>query len=275
MRVFLNERPVEIPQGTRLFRLRADHKPDADLTIVNGFPAAEDRPLADGDSVVFIRRGETPAESELEALLVARHSPGVHQRLKQSVVGVAGLGGLGSTVAAALARVGIGRLILADPDVVEPSNLNRQYYFIDQIGLPKVRALSDTLRRINPYVEIEAHQILLDEESVPGVFKGAPVIVEAFDGAGAKAMLIETVHARMPGTAVIAASGVAGYGGNEDIHTRNCGNLFICGDEKTEARPGTGLMAPKVGVVAHLQANQVMEILLEGNARREEKHPDP
>ena len=101
------------------------------------------------------------------------------------------------------------------------------------------------------------------------------MIVEAFDGAEAKAMLIETVHAHMPGTAVVAASGVAGYGGNETIHTRRWGNLFICGDEKTEARPGTGLMAPKVGVVAHLQANQVMEILLEGTAQWEEKHSNP
>jgi sulfur carrier protein ThiS adenylyltransferase len=271
MRVLLNERPLEIADGTSLFALRAARKPDADLSIVNGFPVDEDRPLEPGDSVVFIRKGETPERSEMEALLAARHSPGVHARLKQSTVGIAGLGGLGSAVAVALARVGTGRLILADYDVVEPSNLNRQYYFIDQIGMPKVRALSETLARVNPYVEIDSHEVRLDETSIPRVFARAQVIVEAFDRAEAKAMLIETVLERMPRTAVVAASGVAGYGANETLHTRRSGNLFICGDETTEAAPGTGLMAPRVGIAAHMQANQVMEILLRESETRDRR----
>ncbi|MCK4548105.1 MAG: sulfur carrier protein ThiS adenylyltransferase ThiF [Candidatus Eisenbacteria sp.] len=268
MRILLNERPREIPDGSTLFELRDKHKPGADVVILNGFPLEEDRILAPGDSVVFIRRGEIPGESEMEALLAARHSPGIHKKLKESAVGIAGLGGLGSAVATALARVGIGRLILADFDVVEPSNLNRQHYFIDQIGVPKVRAISETLGRINPYVSIETHEIRLDEESIPRVFAGAQVVVEAFDRAEAKAMLIETVLERMPDAFVVAASGVAGYGENEAIHTHRSGNLIICGDEKTAAAPGMGLMAPRVGVVAHLQANLVMEILLNDHSKR-------
>jgi sulfur carrier protein ThiS adenylyltransferase len=262
MQILLNERPQEIPEGTTLYDLRARFKPEADVIILNGFPVEEDRVLAAGDAVVFIRRGEIPDETELEALLVSRHSPGVHEKLKKGIVGIAGLGGLGSTVAVALARVGIGRLILADFDVVEPSNLNRQHYFVDQIGVPKVQAISDTLRRINPYVKTETHQIQLDPESIPAVFADARVIVEAFDRAEAKVMIIEAVLETMPGTFIVAASGVAGYGGNEAIHTRRSGRLIICGDEETEAAPGMGLMAPRVGVVAHLQANLVMEILL-------------
>jgi sulfur carrier protein ThiS adenylyltransferase len=262
MRILLNERPIDVPEGTTLSGLRALHKPDADLTILNGFPVEEDRTVSSGNCVVFLRRGEMPSESELEALLVSRHSPGVHAALKRSTVGIAGLGGLGSAVAVALARVGIGTLILADFDVVEPSNLNRQHYFIDQIGMPKVRALSETLSRINPYVAIVGHEIRLDETSALDVFRGADVVVEAFDDAGAKTMLVETLLERLPAVSVVAASGVAGYGANDTIHTRRSGNLFICGDEETEAAPGTGLMAPRVGVVAHLQANQVMEILL-------------
>ena len=140
MRVLLNERPCDVPAGTTLYDLRDARKPGADLAIVNGFPAAEDQPLEDGDAVVFIRRGEVPDRGELEALLAARHSPGAHAKLRRSVVGIAGLGGLGSAVAVALARVGVGRLILADFDVVEPSNLNRQQYFVDQIGMPKSAA---------------------------------------------------------------------------------------------------------------------------------------
>ncbi len=262
MRILLNERPIDVREGTTLSGLRARHKPDADLTILNGFPVEEDRVLSSGDCVVFIRRGEIPSESELEALLVSRHSPGIHATLKRGAVGIAGLGGLGSAVAVALTRAGIGTLILADFDVVEPSNLNRQHYFIDQIGMPKVRALSETLSRVNPYVDVVGHEIRLDETSVPEVFRGAGVIVEAFDDAGAKTMLVETVLERLPAVTIVAASGVAGYGANDAIHTRRSGNLFICGDERTEAAPGTGLMAPRVGVVAHLQANQVMEILL-------------
>ena len=77
--------------------------------------------------------------------MAARHTPGVHKKIKGAVVGIAGLGGLGSAIAVALARIGVGRLILADFDVVEPSNLNRQQYFIDQLGQTKAEALEANL----------------------------------------------------------------------------------------------------------------------------------
>ncbi len=132
------------------------YKAGADVLILNGFPAPADTALSDGDELFLIRRGEVPTEEELEYLMAARHTPGVHARLKRAVVGIAGVGGLGSSVAVALARVGVGRLMIADFDVVEPSNLNRQQYFIDQIGSYKVEALASNLRRINPYVTVEA-----------------------------------------------------------------------------------------------------------------------
>jgi len=262
MHILLNERSLEVSDETTLHALRSDHKPEADVMILNGFPVEDDRVLSPGDAVVLIRRGEVPGRDELEALMAARHSPGVHSRLVRSAVGIAGLGGLGSAVALALARVGVGRLVLADFDVVEPSNLNRQQYFVDQIGKPKVVALSETLARVNPFSRIDAHRIRLNERSIPEVFRDVQVVVEALDRAEEKAMLIEAVHETLPEVAIVAASGVAGYGENNAIHTRRSGRLFICGDEKTEARPGVGLMAPRVGAVAHLQANQVMEILL-------------
>ena len=84
--------------------------------------------------------------------MASRHTPGVHALLKQACVGIAGVGGLGSAVAVSLARIGVGKLIIADFDVVEPSNLNRQQYFVDQLGYFKVDALTENLRRINPYV---------------------------------------------------------------------------------------------------------------------------
>jgi sulfur carrier protein ThiS adenylyltransferase len=263
MNIWLNEQPHQLPQGTTLWQLRATHKPEADVLIVNGHPAAQDRPLADGDRVVLIRRGERPSPEELEALLTARHTPGVHQRLKRAAVGIAGVGGLGSPVAIALARSGIGTLVLADFDLVEPSNLNRQQYFVDQIGLPKVEALAATLARIHPGVVIETHALRLTRDNIPALFAAVDVMVEAFDDPAAKAMLTETWLQHFPARPLVAASGVAGCGPANSIVTRRAlGNLYLVGDGETAAAPGTGLMAPRVGVAAHHQANAVLQLLL-------------
>ena len=97
MNVFVNEKPVNIPDGMTLFALRDSRKPDADILIVNGFPydRKEDCPLEERDQVVLIKRGEIPDAAELEALMVSRHTPGVHQKMKRATVGIAGAGGLG------------------------------------------------------------------------------------------------------------------------------------------------------------------------------------
>jgi sulfur carrier protein ThiS adenylyltransferase len=195
--------------------------------------------------------------------MAARHTPGVHRRLKDATVGIAGAGGLGSSVAVALARAGVGRLIIADFDVVEPSNLNRQQYFIDQIGFTKVEALTSNLHRINPYITVEPHAVFLDPSNIPAVFDGCTVIVEAFDRADMKAMLVDTVLDRMSGVIVIAASGLAGFGPNNTIITRRISaRLYLTGDGTSEAEPGNGLMAPRVGIAAHHQANQVLRCIL-------------
>ncbi len=262
MQIRLNEKSTEVESGISLFELVRQHKPDADVIIWNGYPVSQDRPLSPGDRVVLIKRGEAPSRDELEALLVARHTPGIQARLKASCVGVAGLGGLGSVVAVSLARVGIGKLILADFDVVEPSNLNRQQYFIDQIGQYKADATRANLARINPFVGVVAHRVRVTPDNVVELFGEADVIVEAFDRAERKVMLAESVLTQMPGKPLILGSGVAGYGRSNWIQTRQEGDLYICGDEVSEARPGRGLIAPRVGIAANHQANQVLEILL-------------
>ncbi|MBE0618230.1 MAG: sulfur carrier protein ThiS adenylyltransferase ThiF [Proteobacteria bacterium] len=263
MRIRVNERESEWPAGTTVDRVRSAAKPAADVWICNGFPATPETVLQDGDEVVLIRRGEVPGPDELEALLVARHSPGVHRAVKSAKVGVAGLGGLGSQVAIALARTGFGALVLADFDVVEPSNLNRQQYFVDQLGQPKAKALTETLSRINPYVHPVARQVRLTSENIPEVFTGCRVLVEAFDRADQKAMLVETALRLLPETWVVAASGLAGYGSADSIRSHRLGpRLFVVGDLEAEARPGTGLMAPRVGVAAHAQANLALRIVL-------------
>ena len=184
-------------------------------------------------------------------------------RLKAATVGIAGAGGLGSAVAVALARVGVGRLVIADFDVVEPSNLNRQQYFIDQIGLPKVEALAANLQRTNPYVAVEPHPVRLDPENVPVIFAGCSIVVEAFDRADMKAMLVDTVLTQMQGVTVVAASGLAGYGPNNAITTRKItSRLYLIGDGTSEAQPGQGLMAPRVAIAAGHQANLVVRLIL-------------
>lgn len=263
MLIRLNEQETEIPDGLTLADVAALHRPGADVLILNGFPAPTGSAIRAGDEVFLITRGEQPSEDELEALMAARHTPGVHRRLKTATVGIAGVGGLGSAVAVALARIGVGRLIIADFDVVEPSNLNRQQYFIDQIGQFKVDALTENLRRINPYVRVEPHQTLLSPDNVPHIFAPCQVVVEAFDRADMKAMLVNTVLTEMASVTVVAASGLAGFGPNNSIATRRAARrLFVAGDAVSEARPGSGLMAPRVAIAAGHQANQVVRIIL-------------
>jgi sulfur carrier protein ThiS adenylyltransferase len=259
----INEKPVQAPDGITLAALALLHKASADVCIVNGFPAPPGTVIHEGDEIFLITRGEVPTEEDLEALMSARHTPGVHTRLKNASVGIAGVGGLGSAVAVALARVGVGRLVIADFDVVEPSNLNRQQYFIDQIGSLKVDALTANLQRINPYITVEPHPVLLDPENIPQIFADCSIVVEAFDRADMKAMLVNCVLETMPHSAVIAASGVAGYGPNNSIVTRKISHrLYLTGDTVSEAAPGNGLMAPRVGIAASHQANQVIRLIM-------------
>jgi sulfur carrier protein ThiS adenylyltransferase len=185
------------------------------------------------------------------------------EKLKGTCIGIAGCGGLGSNCAMALARVGIGSLVIADFDVVTPENLNRQYYFLDQVGAKKVVALRENIRKVNPDIAIEAHDVRLGPDEVVHIFKNCTLIIEAFDSADMKLMLIETVTERFPDKFIIAASGLAGYGQNNAIRTRRLGSLFICGDEVSEVSPELPPLAPRVGIVAAMQANQALEIILD------------
>jgi sulfur carrier protein ThiS adenylyltransferase len=262
--ITVNETPLGISPGTTCGALGEKVKPGADILIRNGFPCGADERLREGDRVVLIRRGEVPSSHELEALMAARHTPGVHARLKQGVVGIAGLGGLGSAVAVALARVGVGTLILADFDVVEPSNLNRQQYEIGHIGMPKTEAMAHILNRINPYTSLRMHQGKLDRDNIPEVFRDAMVLIECFDGADQKAMLIESAREGLPDTYIIGASGMAGFGDSNRILTDRAGEkIFIVGDRVTAAEPGRGLMAPRVGIAACHQANLAVSLLVD------------
>lgn len=259
----VNEQTMLVPADAQLHDVRQAVKPDADVLIRNGFPVKPEAALVAGDEVILIRRGEMPKPEELEALLVARHGPEVHRKLKLGHVAIAGCGGLGSTVAVALARSGVGKLTLVDFDVVEPSNLNRQQFFVDQIGLPKVEALTANLRRINPYVTLESHLHRLTRDDVPRLFGECSVVAECFDDPAAKAELSAAMRRALPHVPLVVVSGIAGYGPASAITCRRVfGNHFLVGDGVTAAEPGRGLLAPKVTVAAGYQANVILRLLL-------------
>jgi sulfur carrier protein ThiS adenylyltransferase len=187
----------------------------------------------------------------------------VRAHLSKFRVGIAGAGGLGSNCAVALARCGVGTLVLCDFDLIETANLNRQYYFADQVGMAKTNALKENISKINPEIKVIAYRTQLDRDNISVIFEGCNVIVEAFDRSDMKEMIIETVQVAMPGVPLIVGSGMAGWGNNDSIRSRKLDDsLYVCGDESTEVSDLQPPMAPRVGIVANMQANIVIEILM-------------
>ncbi|MCU0407813.1 MAG: sulfur carrier protein ThiS adenylyltransferase ThiF [Bacteroidales bacterium] len=187
----------------------------------------------------------------------------IKEHLGMFRVGIAGAGGLGSNCAVALARSGVGTLVIADYDIVEMKNLNRQYYLSDQVGMLKVKALRDNIARINPETVVVTYADRLDRNNIPGIFAGCDIVVEAFDSAEMKEIITEVVQVRMPGVPLILGSGMAGYGSNDTIRSRKIDDmLYVCGDESTQAEEDLPPMAPRVGIVAAMQANLAVELLM-------------
>jgi sulfur carrier protein ThiS adenylyltransferase len=263
LKIFLNEKSVDVDKCTTAFGIKRSFKPNADIVILNGFIIGEDIVVKENDRVTLIRRGEIPSKSELESLMISRHTPGVHEKIKKARVGVAGLGGLGSNASISLARIGIGYLKLVDFDVVEPSNLNRQQYFIKHLGMNKTEAMKELISQINPFVKIETENAYINKNNVEGLFNDVDIIVEAFDNAKSKAELINAVLKKMPEKKVVAASGMAGYFSSNTIITKKIReNFYLVGDDVSEAKTGCGLMAPRVSIAANHQANMVLRIIM-------------
>ena len=236
---------------------------EPDIFIVDGFAIKEDSELKDGSNVVFIRRGVMPEREVLRAMIASRNSPELNLALSKAVIGVAGLGGLGSNIALSLARVGVKKLVLADFDVVEPSNLNRQQYFVRHIGLKKTQALKELINDVNPFVEVETHDIFLDEKNVASVFGECEILCEAFDNVAGKAMILNEAGASLKDKKIIGASGMAGYFSSNLIKTiKFAKNVYLCGDLTNEAKVGQGLMAPRVAICANHEANLAIRLLM-------------
>lgn len=201
-----------------------------------------------------------PTREEMLAALVVRQGAENVAKLQGATVAVCGLGGLGSNVAIALARAGVGKLILIDFDCVDVTNLHRQQYKACQVGMPKPVALAENLREIAPYIELESHQVRVTEENVMGLVATADVVCEAFDNAEAKAMLVNA--ALENGKTLVAASGMAGFGDANSIQTRKVSkNFYLCGDGVTDVNDGVGLVAPRVMACAAHQAQTIVRLI--------------
>ena len=203
-----------------------------------------------------------PTKEEWNKALEERHGKELQQAFSSAMVAVCGLGGLGSNIAIALARAGIGKLILIDFDRVDITNLHRQQYKADQIGRYKTEALADNLREIAPYIELELHTERITEDNAVTLLRDADIICEAFDDAECKAMLTNTILSELPDKYLVAASGMAGMGVTNSIKTRRITSRFyLCGDETSEVSDGIGLVAPRVALCAAHQAQTVLRIL--------------
>lgn len=259
----VNERPYPFQDGMRLGDLAAALKPGADITILNGVRAPINTLLQDGDICFLIKIGEIPSALEMERTLEARHSREFQHRFKRATVGIMGLGGLGSAVALSLVKVGIGRLTIADHDIVELSNIHRQHYFIDQIGWRKTKALKKTLVRVNPYVTVKTLDVKLTEQSIPRLFGKVDVLVECFDDPTMKAAALRSTLQHLPDIGYVGASGMAGYdSGNTIVCRKIKPRVYIAGDDSSDVKEVGTLFAPRVGIAAHHQANQVIRLLL-------------
>lgn len=179
--------------------------------------------------------------------------------LKKATVGIAGCGGLGSNAAAALVRSGVGSLVLSDFDRVEWTNLNRQYFASNHVGMYKVHALEQQLLLINPEVRIKNVVKKLQSDDIKETFSECDILIEAFDGADSKKMIIETWRRVFPDRYVVCASGMGGMSSTEDLKIRRIGKIIICGDEKSSME--LGLIAPRVISVAMMQSMEVLRIL--------------
>ena len=203
-----------------------------------------------------------PTKEEWNKALCERHGENLQKKFSEAAVAVCGLGGLGSNIAIALARAGVGKLILIDFDRVDITNLHRQQYKANQIGKYKTDALLENLKEIAPYIELITHTVRITEENATEILKGADIICEAFDDAEAKAMLTNLVLEAIPDKYLVAASGMAGIGNANTIQTRRVAKRFyICGDGSSDITEVGSLVASRVTICAAHQAHTVLRIL--------------
>lgn len=195
-----------------------------------------------------------------EANIIKKIGAENFRKLQKARIGIAGAGGLGSNCAWNLVRVGFKKFTIVDFDVVDPANLDRQFYFLDQVGLDKVDALKNNLLRINPRLEVDIVKTKIDTGSVKELFAKCDIVAECLDVAAAKKMIVEELL-RMK-KKVVAVSGLGGIGSSDDIKTHRINNnLIMIGDLKSDICHKPAL-SPRVNVAAAKQADAILECVI-------------
>ena len=198
--------------------------------------------------------------------IFSKNVPGMTEALSNSVVGIAGCGGLGSNIAVSLVRAGIENLIIADFDVIELSNLNRQYYFREDVGKFKVHTLADKLNRINSSCRINVIDKKLERSDIGTLFGDVDIMIEAFDKAESKQWLIEEWSILYPEKPIISGNGIGGIGRLEKLKVKKVGSLYFCGDG--ESSDSEGLCSARVAIVANMQSSLAIELLMNKQSKK-------
>lgn len=199
--------------------------------------------------------------NDFEAALGKYFSADQIKKIQSKKIGIGGAGGLGSNCAQMLVRSGFKYFRIADFDVIDYSNLNRQFYFYGQVGRAKVAALQENLTQINHEVEIEIVKGQITPDNVATIFNDCDIVVEAFDKAVYKKLIVETYL--KSGKFLVSASGLAGWGNSERIKTHKIKeNFYLIGDLETEAGPNCPPLAPCVHIAAAKQADAILQYVL-------------
>ncbi len=203
-----------------------------------------------------------PTREEYHSALVERHGANVQEKYDRATVAICGLGGLGSNIAICLARAGVGHLILIDFDKVDVTNLHRQQYKIDQVGMNKTDAILANIKEINPYIEVDVRQVMVTKDNALELTKDADIICEAFDKAQNKAMLVNLILEKAPDKYILSSSGMAGFGSANLISTKKITKrFFLSGDDVSDVDDGIGLISSRVMVCGAHEAHMALRIL--------------
>lgn len=180
-------------------------------------------------------------------------------RCYASLIGIVGAGGLGSNLAVILCRLGFTRLVVADFDLVEPSNLNRQIYHYDQVGLPKVEGLERIVASVLPEIDLKTHFIRISRDNIAQYFENCAVVADCTDLAQNKSQIVEAVLTILP-CPVVSVSGIGGRLTSDKLQCeRKFGDrLWVIGDRRSS--DGIGVAAPAVLATAAAMAEVVYDI---------------
>jgi molybdopterin/thiamine biosynthesis adenylyltransferase len=187
-------------------------------------------------------------------------------RLAESRVAVVGAGGLGGQVVLLLARVGVGSLVVADCDLFDETNLNRQALCVEEtLGEPKARAAAQAVAAINPGIRVIAHQMRLTADVIDGVLAGCDVVVDGLDNAPDR-LLLQEAAGRLGIPMVHGA--LAGFEGRVmTVFPGDAGVKQLYGEAASEGDPDRpealmGVPAVTAALIGTFQAMEVLKILL-------------